>query len=206
MNPDTFLQRNKNKFITIGSLLFILIVLSGAIYYYFAVYRLRDQFGVKPSNVDEKQLEDSGYKKISLDSGKASFFVPNEWSQIDADLKVFGDVLTGANGYIAEYPNTLGTLNDDVCKNFVKEVFDNFQAESTYKVSELKETKVEKRKNYSGCLANIDSSIGGRKFKIKQFYILSEENIIQVFMQIPEDMNGREKMEETILDSVNVVA
>lgn len=184
-------------------LLLILILTLGGLYYYFAVFRKRDLFPDIDPNINVERLESMNFKKISY-QGESSFYVPNKWVLLDKNTNSYGDVLSGSLAYLKAYPNSLGILSDQVCKELSVQISKKFKNEGLYTSSDLISSGIYKQKNYSGCLLEYDSLIAEKEYRVRQFYVFQKYNIYQLFIQTRKHMDSEQEISNVILDSISL--
>lgn len=191
------------KKIAVGLILLLFAGLIGfGVYYYVKIYRNRETFPQVITSVDEKSLQESGYKKIESSEGKGTIFVPQYWSQIDSSLNVYGDVLNGSNAYVKSYPNSVGRIDANTCKTFAEKSFNELKTLPTYLNATLSESGLKTLKNVEGCHFVAVASVGQKIYEIQNFYVFSKDRIYQVFVQYPQELQSEKNSAEITLSSL----
>ncbi len=193
----------KSKLIAIVfALLALLLIILGGFYYYVHIYKNREFYPLVKSTVNQTDLENLGFKKIDLGEGKYSFFAPTRWINIDRDLSVFGDVLTGSNAYLLKYPNSLGKLTNDICSNVIKESVDKITSGGTYSEISIVDNNVKKVGDYTGCIANVKTKVAKKDFSIIQFYIFRKDSVYLLQTQYPSESTIEKDTADQIIRSI----
>lgn len=207
MNIVTPVQQrsfNKKPIVVSVILIIILMILAGASYYYIKIYRNREIFPKVNPQIDDSNLESLGFQKISSEDRKYSYYIPNYWTKIDQNAATYGDILNGSNSMMASYPNSIGVLNKEVCDNFGDEAYSKLKDNILYSTSTLIDKKITSTKNYSGCFMELEANIGGKDFKLRQFFIFQKNRIYQIFIQTRKDLESENEITKTILDSIYI--
>lgn len=193
----------KERLIAIASLLFVLLIIGGGIFYYFRYHVNREVFPTSKSSIIEKEYEDKGFKKVLSDDQTYSYFVPNYWTETDTSLNFHSDILNGSGAYMSAYPNNLGILTNDLCRDFAKESFNQLKKQDLYINTEFVSSEVKKIGDYEGCYSLADYSRAGNDYSISQFYIFKKDRIYQIFIQTPK-LETSQEIASLILNSTRI--
>lgn len=198
-------KSSKISFIKIIFILFlVLITLIGGLFIYFQIYLQRDKFPKNAFTVSSEEYQKLNYKKIVSTNLESSFYVPDYWFESDSDLKIYSDTLNGGIAYIRSYPNSLGSLNNDLCKAYSEEAKNDFQKNELYSSAELKNAALKEINGINSCYLEYEVMIANKNFKVNQAYFFRKNNIYQFFIQYQKDLKTQEEIANLIEKSIEI--
>lgn len=184
------------------TLVFLFLVLSGSLFFYFTVWSKRSDFPSVQSTVNTDELTKSGFRQIKNDESKFSYFIPQRWTETDRKLSVYGDVLTGAHVYMKSYPNSLGKLTNDVCGKVGQGTLSPLSATGIYLDLKLVTSNIKKIGDFTGCYAEYTSTIAKKNYQIGHFYIFRKNSIYVLHTQFQSGVTQEQQLVEIIERSI----
>lgn len=184
--------------------LLILSVLAGSLYFYFQIYLKRNPYPSVSSQIDELRYKDNNFQKVDYENGNYSYYVPTDWILSDTSLNTYSDILNGSNTYLHTYPNNLGILTPELCKQYSEKIKTEFTDSTIYSSAELKSHDVSTKSNFQGCRLIFEETVNDTTYEIRQFYIFRKDRIYQLFIQIPKNLQTQQDIADLIEASITI--
>jgi hypothetical protein len=176
-----------------------------SIYYYFVVYKSKDNFPKVISTVNKEDLKNNGFQEVKILNNKVSYFVPEYWVVVNESQNVYGDTLNGSYAYINTNENSLGVLTDSVCDQISSQYINTVDVTL---FSELikKSSEIKTKGDFTGCLTEFSAKMSpsSKEFGITLFYIFRKDLIYTIDITSAANLESESINTETILKSITI--